>query len=129
MKRAIRSQQAVAPQPAEAEASPELDLTEFLFPQLVNLRDKVEEEIDRRRDQEIAALRDLVERQTAALGVSVETVFGSRHQARITAHKRGKQPARYRGPDGREWSGHGPTPSWLRALITDKTPKEHFLAS
>ena len=35
-------------------------------------------------------------------------------------------PAKYRGPDGKTWSGRGLTPRWLAALITQGRVKEEF---
>lgn len=34
--------------------------------------------------------------------------------------------AKYRGPNGEEWSGRGFTPSWLSALIAQGRAKEEF---
>lgn len=35
-------------------------------------------------------------------------------------------PPKYRGPDGKTWSGRGLTPRWLAALITQGRAKEEF---
>lgn len=35
-------------------------------------------------------------------------------------------PAKYRGPDGKTWSGRGLTPRWLAALMTQGRAKEEF---
>lgn len=34
--------------------------------------------------------------------------------------------AKYRGPNGEEWSGRGLTPKWLAALVAAGQPKETF---
>ena len=36
-------------------------------------------------------------------------------------------PAKYRGPDGQVWSGRGPAPGWLNALLVDGKTREDFL--
>jgi len=36
-------------------------------------------------------------------------------------------PAKYRGPQGQEWSGRGPAPKWLKDLLTESKSVEDFL--
>jgi DNA-binding protein H-NS len=38
-----------------------------------------------------------------------------------------KQAAKYRGPNGEEWSGRGRTPDWLAALEAEGRGREEFL--
>ena len=45
---------------------------------------------------------------------------------------KGKKPvssalAKYRGPDGQVWSGRGPAPGWLNALLVDGKTRDDFL--
>jgi DNA-binding protein H-NS len=46
---------------------------------------------------------------------------------RETKHPKGKQPAKYRGPDGEEWSGKGPAPKWMKPLLAKGKTKADFL--
>ena len=36
-------------------------------------------------------------------------------------------PAKYQGPNGQVWSGRGPAPGWLNALLVDGKTREDFL--
>ncbi|MBG6074159.1 MULTISPECIES: H-NS family nucleoid-associated regulatory protein [unclassified Polaromonas] len=36
-------------------------------------------------------------------------------------------PAKYQGPDGQVWSGRGPAPGWLNALLVQGKTREDFL--
>lgn len=36
-------------------------------------------------------------------------------------------PAKYQGPDGQVWSGRGPAPGWLNALLVNGKTREDFL--
>ena len=38
-----------------------------------------------------------------------------------------KRAAKYRGPNGEEWSGRGRTPNWLAALEAEGRRREEFL--
>jgi DNA-binding protein H-NS len=38
-----------------------------------------------------------------------------------------KRAAKYRGPNGEEWSGRGRTPNWLAALEAEGRGREEFL--
>jgi DNA-binding protein H-NS len=49
-----------------------------------------------------------------------------RHK-RVTKHARGKLPPKYRGPNGEEWSGKGPSPKWMKPLLVKGKTKADFL--
>ena len=36
-------------------------------------------------------------------------------------------PAKYRGPQGQTWTGHGTAPKWLNELLVDGKTREDFL--
>ncbi len=89
-----------------------------------------------------AALRAELERRAAELGISVGDVFstvGQQAPAEQRAAKSGmrvrkprgdigtKRAAKYRGPNGEEWSGRGRTPNWLAALEAEGRGREEFL--
>ena len=85
----------------------------------------------------LAQLRE----QMAAYGITAEEL--SRPAAKATKPKatlakpaaspaKGKKPvvhspAKYRGPQGQEWSGRGTAPKWLNDLLADGKTREDFL--
>ncbi len=89
-----------------------------------------------------AALRIEMERRAAELGISAGDLFSAAEQqapAEQRAAKSGtrarksrddigaKRAAKYRGPNGEEWSGRGRTPKWLAALEAEGRGREEFL--
>jgi DNA-binding protein H-NS len=89
-------------------------------------------EVESRRVKEIENLRVKVTETAQSLGVSIEELFGlpsvSRQRGtRETLHAKGKQPAKYRGPSGEEWSGKGPAPRWMKPLLAKGKTKADFL--
>lgn len=78
-------------------------------------------EAERLRDAKFAdAKRALIEEmraKAAALGTTFEDLVGGDGRRRRLRSDAGKTlPVRFRGPNGEEWAGRGPTPRWLRAL-------------
>jgi len=84
----------------------------------------------RRHKQEAARDELLAEfRQRAAdLGLSLEGLVTSQATPRPTkAAGTGKKlPAKFRGPNGEEWTGRGRTPSWLTALESTGRKRDQF---
>jgi DNA-binding protein H-NS len=89
-----------------------------------------------------SVLRGEMEQRAAELGISVGDLFSAPGQHapveqavsknRTRARKpRGdigtKRAAKYRGPNGEEWSGRGRTPNWLAALEAEGRGREEFL--
>ncbi len=113
-----------APAPAPAQAAPEP----------AEQRDKLEDAK--------AALRAELERRAAELGIAPGDLFSAPEQqapaeqaagenGRRARKPRGdigtKRAAKYRGPNGEEWSGRGRTPKWLAALEAEGRGREEFL--
>jgi DNA-binding protein H-NS len=86
-----------------------------------------------------AVLAELRE-QMAAYGITAEEL--SRPVARVQKSRqplakaaiptKGKKPAtaspaKYRGPEGQEWTGRGTAPKWLNDLLVDGKIREDFL--
>ena len=107
-------------------APPEFPFEDRSFASLIELRRQIDEEIGRRKAVEIENLRAKVAESANALGVSVHELFGLPPAKRETKHARGRQPAQYRGPNGEEWSGRGPSPQWLKQLLARGRTKENF---
>ena len=82
-----------------------------------------------RKSKEIEVLRAKVAESAQTLGVSIQELFGISPQSakRETKHPRGKQPPKYRGPNGEEWSGRGPSPRWMKPFLAKGKTKEDFL--
>jgi DNA-binding protein H-NS len=118
-------------QPHEQQAVPAIDLALLSFEELQDLKSRIDAEIDARKAKEIDVLRAKVKESAQLLGVSVEELLGlpsAAHRAKKeTKNSRGKQPAKYRGPGGEEWSGRGPIPRWLKAMLAKGKAKEDFL--
>jgi DNA-binding protein H-NS len=115
------------PSPRLAPETP-MNISTYSFEQLMALKRAIDTEIDARKAKEIEVLRAKVAESAQNLGVSIHELFGLQSPAkRETKHARGKQPAKYRGPKGEEWSGRGPAPRWLKALLTKGKPKDEFL--
>jgi DNA-binding protein H-NS len=118
-----------AKQPQTKQETPPLDFSAYAFDDLLEIKKDIDREVESRKAKEIEVLRSRVMGSAHALGVSVQEIFGlAPHAAkRQTRHARGKQPARYRGPGGEEWSGRGPSPRWMKPLLTKGKTKEDFL--
>ena len=87
----------------------------------------------RRREKQEAAKHELVAEfraRAAELGLSPEALLAGESEpkpARKTRDDAGtKRPAKYRGPNGEEWSGRGRLPNWLAALEAQGRKREDF---
>ena len=95
------------------------------YPELLRLR----ELIDREYKQKAEAARETViaetQRKFEQLGLSFDDVVGMQKKRKRAA----RTPAvpKYRSPGGREWSGRGPTPKWIRELEEAGGNREDFL--
>ncbi len=121
---------AKAAQPHPKQETAPLDFSAYSFDELVEIKKEIEDEVRSRKAKEIEALRTKVSESAQSLGISVEELLGfstSARGKRETKHPRGKQPARYRGPSGEEWSGRGPSPRWMKPLLAKGKTKEDFL--
>ena len=106
----------------------EFDFSHYSFSELAGIKKSLESEMQSRQAKEVEDLRAQVTEAAQTLGISVEEILGlSRSGPRMTRHSRGKQPARYRGPNGEEWSGRGPAPRWMKPLLAKGKTKEDFL--
>jgi DNA-binding protein H-NS len=105
-----------------------LEFSSHSLPELLEIRKDLDDEIRSRQDKEIEGLRAKVAETANTFGLSVEEVMGLSHAGRrITKHARGKQPPKYRGPNGEEWSGRGPSPRWMKPFLEKGKTKEDFL--
>jgi DNA-binding protein H-NS len=116
----------------QAHAKPEttpVEFSSYSFDELLELKKGLDDELQSRKAREIEELRSKVTESAHTLGVSIHELFGlsSQPAKRQTRHARGKQPAKYRGPNGEEWSGRGPAPRWMKPYLTKGQTKADFL--
>src|SRR3974390_1204312 len=122
-----------APQTHAKPTNGSFDASSYSLLELQEINKQVNAEIASRKTVEIEALRAKVAESAHALGMKIEEIFGlstSRAKPRSKPEVKaapGKLPAKYRGPAGEEWSGRGPTPKWLRPLLTKGKTKDDFL--
>ncbi len=113
------------------ETSLPLNFSAYSFEELLEIKRSIDTEVESRRAKEVEVLRVKVTETAQTLGVSIEEVFGlpslAHHPKRETKHARGKQPAKYRGPGGEEWSGRGPAPRWMKPYLAKGKTKQDFL--
>src|SRR6202008_4146510 len=102
---------------APKQEHPILDFSTYSLSELLEVKKDVESEIQSRQAKEIEELRAKVAETAQTFGVSIEAIMGLHSGKRVTGHAKGKQPARYRGPGGEEWSGRGPAPRWMKPLL------------
>jgi DNA-binding protein H-NS len=105
------------------------DFSPYSFAELVEIKTDLEGEIESRKTKEVEELRAKATESAKTLGMSIEELFGRSPGGgkRQTRHAKGKQPPKYRGPNGEEWSGRGPTPRWMKPLLTKGKTKADFL--
>ena len=121
---------------------PAVDLDRMTVPQLTTLIGAAEAKRRDKLEDARAALRAEMERRAAELGIAPGDLFSTAgqqapaEQAAVKSGTRARKPrddigakraAKYRGPNGEEWSGRGRTPNWLAALEAEGRGREEFL--
>ena len=110
--------------------------------ELVKLRQQITEmekqAAELQKKNRPAVLTELRE-QMAAYGITAEELSRPAPKARPKAPPakpaipaKGKKavvssPAKYRGPEGQEWTGRGTAPKWLNELLVNEKTREDFL--
>jgi len=106
-------------------------LNEMSVAELTTLRDAAEakrlEKLEAAKAEVLAETRA----KLAALGLTLEAVLppGSgdgKRKASSDGEVKSRVPAKYRGPNGEEWSGRGKAPKWLMALEAEGRKREEF---
>ena len=89
--------------------------------QLTELLANAHAELTSREKQNRKELRTELERRMAADGYKMRDIFPELSSAASTSTRR-KRPAKYRDPQNpeRTWSGIGPTPKWVRAILDER---------
>src|SRR5262249_33343876 len=92
---------------------PKINLSRMTVEELMDLRERVDETLNRRRAE--------LQQQLAALGVTrVVRGGGSGLRGR-------KVPPKYRGLSGETWAGRGARPRWLVAAVKGGKKLDDFL--
>ena len=111
--------------------------------ELVKLRQQIAEmekqALELQKKNRPAVLAELRE-QMAAYGITAEELSRPAPKAqkprqplaKAASPAKGKKPAvpspaKYRGPQGQEWTGRGTAPKWLKDLLVDGKTREDFL--
>ncbi len=106
------------------------DLGQMSVPELIALRDAAEA----KRREKLESAKEAVLAETTArlaeLGLTLEEVLPGR-PAVASGRKVRKDAgttaaAKFRGPNGEEWSGRGRLPKWLRALEAEGKTRDQF---
>ena len=92
---------------------PKINLSGMTVEELIDLRERVEETLHKRRAE--------LQQQLAALGVTRIVRGGG------SALKGRKVPPKYRSPLGETWAGRGAKPRWLVAAIKRGKKLDDFL--
>ena len=121
---------------------PAVDLDRMTVQQLTTLIAAAEAKREDKFEEAKSALRAEMERRAAELGMAPGDLFSTPEQqapaeqaaaknGRRTRKPRGdigaKRAAKYRGPNGEEWSGRGRMPRWLATLEAEGRGREEFL--
>jgi DNA-binding protein H-NS len=77
------------------------------------------------RQKEVEKVIEEIKGKIRSYGITAHDL-GFAASSRAKAGKKSLVQAKYRGPNGEEWSGRGLTPKWLREEIAKGKPKENF---
>ena len=109
-----------------------IDLNLLSAEDLTSLIEQAKAELDKKREGARTALLEEMTARAATIGLSLEGLLGKnaspRNNVRQVRSDRGvKLGAKYRSPNGEEWSGRGRKPLWLTKLEEQGKKKEEFL--
>lgn len=94
------------------------------------LAESAEAKFAEKQEEALEALRAEIEGKVSALGTTVAELFGlaePQRPVRRPAKKSGTSlPAKYRTPDGQEWTGRGRKPNWISAMEAEGKEIEQF---
>ena len=107
--------------------------------QIADMQKQADQLLKQSRPAVLAQLRE----QMAAYGITAQELSRPAPKARspkapqpkpAASPAKGKKPvvslpAKYRGPEGQEWTGKGSAPKWLNALMAAGKTREDFLIS
>jgi DNA-binding protein H-NS len=107
--------------------STQTDPKHLSFDALLDLKQKIDNEITARQDQEIATLKSKLTTVASALGISLAALVGIKSEV---GDKRTRRQTRikYRDPENADstWSGKGRPPKWLQEKLDQGATKDQF---
>jgi DNA-binding protein H-NS len=95
------------------------------YPDLVRLRDLITQECNQKAEAAKANLIAETQRKFEQLGLSFDEVMAT--QKKKQRKERAPAVPKYRSPDGKAWSGRGPTPKWMREIEEAGGNREDYL--
>jgi DNA-binding protein H-NS len=111
-----------------------IDVSGLTVAELNELHAQVVDATEKRRAQDLATFKAAVLAMTAKAGYSPGQLMGMlkgeapKGKAKAKGKPRAKPSVKFRSKDGKEWTGRGQKPAWLRAHI-EAGGKEEELAA
>ena len=112
--------------------SHQIDLNSLSAADLTGLIEQAKAELEKKKEGARAALLDEMTSKAAALGLSLDGLLGSKKSPRtnvrqVRSDRGSKLGAKYRSPNGEEWTGRGRKPLWLTKFEEQGKKREEFL--
>ena len=111
-------------------AAKAIDLNGMSAAELTQLIKEAEAALVAKKDGAKADLVEEMKTKAAALGLSLADLLekpGPRTNVRrVRSDAGGKVAAKFRGPNGEEWTGRGRKPTWLTMLEAEGKMKEEY---
>ena len=96
------------------------------YKELVEQIEKLQMEADLAREREVDGVIAEIKSKIAEYGLTAKDLgFSSGEQVKIKTKP--PTPAKYRNPEGLEWSGRGREPLWLKEALNSGKSKDDFL--
>jgi DNA-binding protein H-NS len=110
--------------------SASIDLDAFSAKQLTELIQAAEKKRQEKAQNERIALLDEMTNRAQELGLTLEELIDTRAAKRTPKTRQdtgSKVAAKFRGPNGEEWTGRGRMPNWLVAQEATGRKRDEFL--
>jgi DNA-binding protein H-NS len=111
-------------------SSVSIDLDALSVQQLTELIQAAEAKRQEKAQGERAALLEEMTRRAEELGLTIEDLVQTGTAKRATKRRQdtgSKVAAKFRGPNGEEWTGRGRMPKWLTAQEATGRKRDEFL--
>lgn len=113
----------------DAATPPAVDLDRLTVPELRTLIAAAEAKLREKQERAKADLLAKWKAEAEENGLSLQALLPSMASEPKKAARKGTGdtlPAKYRGPNGEEWSGRGRLPKWLHALEAEGKNREDY---
>jgi DNA-binding protein H-NS len=111
-------------------ATASIDLNAFSSKQLTELIQAAEKKRREKAQSERATLLEEMIKRAEELGLTIEELLGTRvtkPRPKTGQSTGSKVAAKFRGPNGEEWTGRGRMPKWLVAQEATGRKRDEFL--